>query len=75
MQLYITNPLLYNNRKFDIRVFMLITIHNAKIKAYWYQEGYVRTSSYLFDLNEISDKDIHLTNDAIQKESGRYGKF
>ena len=34
---YITNPLLYNNRKFDIRMFMLTTVHNGKIKAYWYQ--------------------------------------
>lgn len=30
---------------------MLTTIHNGKIKVYWYQEGYIRTSSYLFDLN------------------------
>ena len=37
LQLYITNPLLYNNRKFDIRTFMLVTCHNGKIKGYWYQ--------------------------------------
>lgn len=37
LQLYITNPLLYNGRKFDIRVFMLTTCHNGKFKAYWYQ--------------------------------------
>lgn len=75
LQLYIANPLLYNNRKFDIRTFMLVTMHNGKIKAYWYQEGYIRTSSYQFNLQEIGDNDIHLTNDAIQKETGRYGKF
>ena len=75
LQLYIANPLLYNHRKFDIRVFMLLTVHNGKAKAYWYQEGYIRTSSYTFDLSEITDTDIHLTNDAIQKESGRYGKY
>lgn len=75
LQLYITNPLLYNNRKFDIRTFMLVTCHNGKIKAYWYQEGYVRTSSHLFNLNEMADIDIHLTNDAIQKQSESYGRY
>ena len=75
MQLYITNPLLYNNRKFDLRVFMLTTCHNGKIKGYWYQDGYARTSSFIFNLSEIEDNDIHLTNDAIQKQTESYGKY
>lgn len=67
VQLYIANPLLYYGRKFDIRVYMMMTINNGKIKGYWYQEGYVRTSSFLWNINDIEDKYIHLTNDAIQK--------
>ena len=67
LQYYINTPLLYNNRKFDIRTYMLVTCHNGKIKGYWYQEGYIRTSSYLFSLSDINDNDRHLTNDAIQK--------
>jgi tubulin polyglutamylase TTLL1 len=75
IQSYITRPLLYNNRKFDIRVYMLIVHHNSKLKAYWYQEGYVRTSSHQYSLDEISDNYIHLTNDAVQKNSEEYGKY
>ncbi len=75
MQLYITNPLLYNGRKFDIRVFMMVTINNGKIKGYWYQEGYVRTSSFIWNLSEMEDKFIHLTNDAIQKTCEEYGLY
>lgn len=67
VQLYIHNPLLYNYRKFDIRAFMMITIHNGKIKGYWYQQGYIRTSSFIWTLSQIQDKYIHLTNDAVQK--------
>lgn len=68
-------PLLYNGRKFDIRAYMIITYHNGKTKAYWYQEGYVRTSSYFFSLDQIGDAYIHLTNDAVQKHSDNYGRF
>lgn len=44
------------------------------MRAYWYGEGYIRTSSYDFDLDDIGDEMIHLTNDAIQKNCTFYGK-
>ncbi|MFN9905995.1 MAG: hypothetical protein ACK56F_07705 [bacterium] len=44
-QLYIDRPLLYFKRKFDIRCFMLQTSQNGVHKAYWFEEGYFRTSS------------------------------
>ena len=45
IQSYISKPFLYNGRKFDIRHFMLLTSVNGILKAYWYKEGYLRTSS------------------------------
>lgn len=45
VQSYINKPFLYNNRKFDIRHFMMLTSVNGIIKAYWYKDGYIRTSS------------------------------
>ena len=44
-QLYIDRPLLFNKRKFDIRVYLLMTSQNGILKGYWYEEGYIRTSS------------------------------
>jgi hypothetical protein len=44
--MYIDRPMLYNNRKFDIRHYMLITNLFGITRAYWYAEGYIRTSSY-----------------------------
>ena len=55
VQQYITNPLLYHGRKFDIRTYMLVSVNNQKIRGYWYQDGYVRTSSYLWSLEDIND--------------------
>ena len=39
------NPFLYNKRKFDIRMFVLITCVNGCVKGYWYEDGYARTTS------------------------------
>jgi len=39
------------------------------------REGYLRLSSSEFSLNNIGDKFIHLTNNAVQKYSDNYGQF
>ena len=75
VQLYIDRPFLYNKRKFDIRCYMLLTCINGIIRGYWYQEGYIRTSGSIFNLQDVSDVYVHLTNDAIQKYSEDYGRF
>jgi hypothetical protein len=50
VQKYVERPLLFKGRKFDIRHYMLITSFNGIIKAYWYPEGYIRTSSSMYSL-------------------------
>ena len=75
IQKYIDNPLLIHRRKFDFRVFALVTSINKTLKGYFYEDGYIRTSSLEFDLNDLSNKFIHLTNDAIQKNAEDFGKF
>ncbi|CAD8205623.1 unnamed protein product [Paramecium pentaurelia] len=74
VQQYIDNPFLYNKRKFDIRCYMLLTSQNGIFKGYWYQEGYIRTSSKEFT-TKCLNKYIHLTNDAVQSKDEDYGKF
>lgn len=75
MQRYIANPLLIHKRKFDIRTYAMVTSINGRMKAYVYDEGYIRTSSYEYDVTNLSDKLVHLTNDAVQKKDKNYGKF
>eukprot|EP01034_Spumella_vulgaris_P022713 gene22713-28866_t len=76
VQLYMDRPLLISGRKFDIRCFVLVT-HSTKkgLKGYFYREAYVRTSSKKYSMDKISDRETHLTNDAVQKLSKAYGKF
>ena len=46
VQLYIDRPFLYKRRKFDIRHYMMISQIHGVFKAYWFRQGYIRTSSY-----------------------------
>lgn len=75
IQKYIENPLLINKRKFDIRCYAMITSVNGVIQGYFYEDGYLRTASNEFNIDDVSNLFIHLTNDAIQKHSTDYGKF
>lgn len=74
IQKYIEKPFLVNKRKFDIRCFALVTCINGVLQGYFYSEGYIRTASKNFSL-QVTNKFIHLTNDAVQKYSEDYGKF
>ena len=68
-------PFLYNKRKFDIRCYVLVTSVNSIVKAYWYEEGYIRTSCKEFTTKNLKSRMIHLTNDAVQKYLPSYGKY
>ena len=74
LQKYIENPLLINKRKFDIRCYAMMTSINGVIQGYFYLDGYLRTTSQEYSVDEL-DPFVHLTNDAIQKHSSDYGKF
>lgn len=74
VQKYIERPLLIDSRKFDVRVWVLVT---HEMKVYFFQEGYIRTSSALYSIEEeaIDNVGIHLTNNAVQKYCPKYGAF
>ena len=74
IQKYIEDPLLIHGRKFDIRVWVLIN-HNQD--CFFFKEGYIRTSSsaYTTDPSALENEYVHLTNNAIQKNSPNYSEF
>lgn len=63
LQKYIENPLLFAGRKFDLRVWAMITDSGD---IYLHAPGYIRTSSETFSL-ESTDRYTHLTNWCQQK--------
>lgn len=80
VQEYLERPLLVSGRKFDIRCFVLLVMtkdksKDPKLKAYFYEDAYVRTSCKKYSMDKLSDRECHLTNDAVQKHAKGYGKF
>ena len=66
--------MLVGNRKFDIRVWVLVT-HSCQV--FVFKEGYIRTSATEFTLSKdsIQRPEVHLTNNAIQSQFKNYGKY
>ena len=70
---YIDNPLLIGGKKFDMRLYVLVTSFRP-LKAYMFKQGFCRfcNEKYTSDISEIDNMFIHLTNVAIQKHSDVY---
>ena len=59
---YVMNPLLLNNKKFDMRAYILVTGMNP-LKIYFYRDGYIKISvkDFTLDHEHINDGCIHIT--------------
>lgn len=53
----------------------MVTSVNGLLKGWFYRDCYFRTSSKPFDLSDLGNRYVHLTNDAIQIAAEDYGKF
>ena len=67
---YIDKPLLIGDRKFDIRLYVLVTSYKP-LRAWFYSMGFCRfcTVKYTNDPSEKDSKFIHYSNKAIAEQS------
>mmetsp|Transcript_123762 Transcript_123762/g.214556 ORF Transcript_123762/g.214556 Transcript_123762/m.214556 type:complete len:431 (+) Transcript_123762:43-1335(+) len=70
---YINDPLLVGGKKFDMRLYVLVTSYRP-LKVYLYKGGFCRfcVEQYTTDVAEFDNVFIHLTNVAIQKNAEDY---
>ncbi|OON17264.1 Tubulin-tyrosine ligase family protein [Opisthorchis viverrini] len=73
---YIDNPLLIGGKKFDLRLYILVTSFRP-LKAYIYKLGFCRfcTVKYNTDVTELDNMFVHLTNVSIQKHGAHYNSL
>eukprot|EP00617_Octactis_speculum_P025143 CAMPEP_0185747882 /NCGR_PEP_ID=MMETSP1174-20130828/6522_1 /TAXON_ID=35687 /ORGANISM="Dictyocha speculum, Strain CCMP1381" /LENGTH=463 /DNA_ID=CAMNT_0028423277 /DNA_START=89 /DNA_END=1476 /DNA_ORIENTATION=- len=73
VQKYVSNPFLVAGRKFDMRIYALVTSYSP-LTVWLYRSGFCRFSSTRYS-NAAADLEnvfMHLTNVAIQKKSDNY---
>lgn len=72
---YIDNPMLIDGKKFDLRLYVLVTSY-LPLKVYWHREGFARfcNEDYSIDVNDIDNIYVHLTNVAVQKKNDVYNE-
>ena len=74
VQRYISSPLLISGRKFDLRVYALVTSYSP-LCVWIYRTGFARFTNRIYSLSDLSDHAAHLTNVAVQKKTDGYDKL
>ena len=72
VQKYLEKPLLYQGRKFDIRIWILM-IGGQENFVYIFKQGHLKATCDEFDINSSSPF-IHLTNYSVQKYNIDFSK-
>ncbi|XP_050989309.1 tubulin polyglutamylase TTLL5 isoform X2 [Labeo rohita] len=70
---YISNPLLIDSFKFDVRLYVLVTSYDP-VLIYLYEEGLARFATVKYDhaTANIKNQFMHLTNYSVNKKSSDY---
>ncbi|XP_028981536.2 tubulin polyglutamylase TTLL5 isoform X3 [Esox lucius] len=70
---YINNPLLIDDFKFDVRLYVLVTSYDP-VTIYLYEEGLARFATVKYDrgTKNIKNQFMHLTNYSVNKKSSDY---
>ncbi|KAJ1104661.1 hypothetical protein NDU88_002071 [Pleurodeles waltl] len=70
---YISHPLLIDDFKFDVRLYVLVTSYDPLV-IYLYEEGLARFATVRYDkaAKNIKNQFMHLTNYSVNKKSGDY---
>jgi tubulin polyglutamylase TTLL1 len=72
---YIDQPLLIGDRKFDLRIYVLVTNYKP-LKVWFSTQGFARfcNEKYTHDTSHMENMMMHLTNVAVQKKSEEYNQ-
>jgi tubulin polyglutamylase TTLL9 len=70
-QRYIDNPHLVGSKKYDLRIFVLVTSFSP-LTVWLYRSGFARFCHHRFTMKDVDNTFIHVTNTAVQKTNPKY---
>ncbi|XP_077563872.1 polyglutamylase complex subunit TTLL1-like isoform X1 [Haemaphysalis longicornis] len=70
---YVDPPLLVGGRKFDLRLYVLVTSFQP-LRAYLYRRGFCRFCQLHYRTQGLDNPLVHLTNVSVQRNGGRYNQ-
>lgn len=68
IQEYIKSPLLYNNKKFHLRIYAIIIIDNNTFKVYVYKNGFMYLAKEVYNMKSYNDNNIHLSGEGSKEQ-------
>jgi hypothetical protein len=71
VQRYLASPYLIDKKKFDLRIYVLVTGVDP-LRVYIHEEGLTRISTSNYSLKNIKNRFAHLTNYSINKNSAAF---
>lgn len=72
-QCYLSKPYLIGGKKFDMRLYALVTSFRP-LKCWIYRKGFARFSASRYEGSDLKNTSIHLTNVAVQKHTEQYNR-
>lgn len=73
VQYYISRPFLITGRKFDIRLYALVT-SVSPLRIYLHTSGLARFATHEYDTTTPTDRHTHLTNFSVNKSDAKFIK-
>lgn len=70
-QRYIDNPHLVGGKKYDLRLYVLVTSY-APLTVWLYRSGFARFCHHKYTTKDIENTFVHVTNVAVQKTNPKY---
>jgi hypothetical protein len=69
VQKYIKQPALWNDHKYDFRIYVLITTVIDPMTIFVFKDGLVRLASEKYSNKNLTDVFVHLTNYSLNKKN------
>ena len=63
IQEFISNSLLYDNKKFHLRIYGLVIKDNQRLKTYTYENGFMYQGRSSYNINQVKDDDVGLSGE------------